>query len=119
MPKSLTRLEDVPRYGSVAESIRDGRRIVFIPGSDLACCELSIDKRGRKSTKASVLYQQGIEGSGRTTSANRKASFRPYYGFQEAEALLPSPCNQCYDKLPAQESHEQVGSRRTIDPVDS
>ena len=56
MPKSLSRLEDIPRYGSVAESVRDGRRIVFIPGNDPACRELSIDKRGRKSTKASVLY---------------------------------------------------------------
>ena len=56
MPKSLSRLEDIPRYGSIAESIRDGGRIIFIHGSDLACCELSIDKRGRKSIKASVLY---------------------------------------------------------------
>ena len=56
MPKSLSRLEDVPRYGSIAESVRDGGRIVFIPDSDPACCELSIDKRGRKSTKANVLY---------------------------------------------------------------
>ena len=29
VPKSLSRLEDVPRYGSVAESVRDGRRIVL------------------------------------------------------------------------------------------
>ena len=56
MPKSLLRLEDVPRYGSVAEFVHDRGRIVFIPGSDLTCRELSIDKRGRKSTKASVLY---------------------------------------------------------------
>ena len=56
MPKSLLRLEDVPRYGSIAESVRDERKIVFIPGSDSTCRELSIDNRGRKSTKASVLY---------------------------------------------------------------
>ena len=56
MPKSLSRLEDVPRYGSVAESVRDGRRIVLIPGSDPACRELNIDKKGRKSTTTSVLY---------------------------------------------------------------
>ena len=56
VPKSLSRLEDVPRYGSVAESVRDGRRIVFIPDSDPICRELNIDKKGRKSTKASVLY---------------------------------------------------------------
>ena len=52
-------------------------------------------------------------------STNRKVSFRPYHGFQEAKALLPNPCNQCYDRPPAQESHEQAGSRRMIDPVGS
>ena len=56
MPKSLSGLEDVPHYGTIIESVRDGRRIVFIPGSDPACRELSIDNRGRKSTKTSVLY---------------------------------------------------------------
>ena len=56
MLKGFPRLEDLSHYGSVAESTRDGRGIVFIPGSDLACRELRIDKRGRKSTKTSVLY---------------------------------------------------------------
>ena len=56
MPKSLPRLEDLPRYGFVAEFVRDGRGIVFILGSDLAYHELRIDKRGSKNTKASVLY---------------------------------------------------------------
>ena len=56
MPKSLSRLEDIPRYDSIAESIHDGGRIIFIHGNDPTCRELSIDKRGRKSTKASVLY---------------------------------------------------------------
>ena len=56
MPKSFLRLEDVPRYGSIVESVRDGGRIFFILGKDPACRELSIDKRGRKSKKASVLY---------------------------------------------------------------
>ena len=56
MPKSLSGLEDIPHYGTIVESVRDGRRIVFIPSSDFACRELSIDKRVRKSIKASVLY---------------------------------------------------------------
>ena len=56
MPKSLSGLENVSRCGTIAESVRDGRRIVFIPGSDSTCCKLSIDKRGRKSTEAGVLY---------------------------------------------------------------
>ena len=56
MLKSLSGLEDVPRYGTIAEFVRVGRRIVFIPDSDSAYRELSIDKRVRKSIKASVLY---------------------------------------------------------------
>ena len=56
MPKSLSRFKDVPRCGTIVESVHDVRRIVFIPGSDSTCCELSIDEKGRKSTEASVLY---------------------------------------------------------------
>ena len=52
-------------------------------------------------------------------SADRKVSFRPHHGFQKAKALLLSTCNQCYDRPPTQESHEQVGSRWTIDLVGS
>ena len=44
MLKSLPRLEDISRYGSVVESVRDGRGIVFIPGSDPACRELEEGK---------------------------------------------------------------------------
>ena len=56
MSKSLPRLEDLSRYGSVAEFVRDRRGIVFIPGSDPACHELRIDKRGRKIIQTSILY---------------------------------------------------------------
>ena len=28
----------------------------LLPGSDSTCCKLNIDKRGRKSTEADVLY---------------------------------------------------------------
>ena len=56
MPKSLSRLEDVPRYTFAAESVRDGRRIVFITGGDPACSELNIDKRGSKNAEASILH---------------------------------------------------------------
>ena len=52
-------------------------------------------------------------------SADRKTGFRPYHDFQKADALLPSSCNQRYDRSPVQESHEQVGGRRKIDPVGS
>ena len=56
VPKSFSGLEDVPRYDTVVEFVRDGKRIVFIPGNDSTCRELSIDKRERKSIEASVLY---------------------------------------------------------------
>ena len=56
MPKSLLGFKDVPSYDTIAESVRDGRRIVFVLGGDSTCCKLSIDKGGRKSTEASVLY---------------------------------------------------------------
>ena len=53
---SLSRLEDVPHYAFAAESVRDGRRVVFIPGGDPTCCELNIDKRGSKNAEASILH---------------------------------------------------------------
>ena len=81
MPKSLPRLEDVPCYGSVAKSVRDGRGVVFVLSNDPTCCEFGIDKEGRKSAKARVLYQQSTEGSGRTISVNRKVGFRANNGF--------------------------------------
>ena len=117
MLKSLPRLEDVSRYVSIAKFVCDGKGVVFVLSSDLTCHEFSIDKGGRKSVKARVLYKKNAEGSGRTISINKKTSFRANHGFQEANALLPSSCNQCHDGPSAQESHEQVGSRRTTDPI--
>ena len=48
--------QDLKTYASAAESVRDGKRIVFIPGGDPACNELSIDKRGSKNAEASILH---------------------------------------------------------------
>ena len=115
--KSLPRFEDIPHYGSFTESVHVGRGVVFVLSSDLTCHEFSIDKGGRKSVKACVLYKKSAEGSGRTISTNKKTSFHANHGFQEANALLPSSCNQCHDGPSAQESHEQVGSRRTTNPI--
>ena len=56
MPKSLPGLENVSHCGTIVKSVRDGRRIVFVPGGDSTCCKLSVGKRGRKSIEASVLY---------------------------------------------------------------
>ena len=74
MLKGLPRLEDVPRYSSIAKSICDGRRVVLVPSSDPSCYEFSINTRRRKSAKARVIYKQSIEGSERAISVNRKAS---------------------------------------------
>ena len=47
--------QDLKMY-LIAESVRDGRRIVSIPGNNSTCCKLGVDKRGRKNTEAGVLY---------------------------------------------------------------
>ena len=69
VPNSLPRLKNVSYCGTIVESIRDGRRIVSVPGSNPTCCKLGVDKRGRKNTEAGVLYQQGVERSGGTKSS--------------------------------------------------
>ena len=97
MLKSLSRLEDVPRYSSTAKSIYDRKGVVLVPSSDPSCCEFGINTGRRKSAKARVLYKQSIEGSGRAISIDRKASLRTNNSFQEATTLLPSSYNQCND----------------------
>ena len=110
MLKSLSRLEDVPRYGSVAESVRDGRRIVFIPGSDPACRELSIDKRGRKVQKP-VYYTsralRGVEGlyllieklAFALITASRK--LRHYFQAHVINVMTDHPLKKAMNKLEA------------------
>ena len=98
MPKSLPRLEDVPRYDSIAKFVRDGKGVIFVLSSDPTCREFSIGKGGRKSAKAHVLYKQNTERSRRMISTDRKASFCANTGFQEAKTLLPSSCNHCHDR---------------------
>ena len=63
MSKSLPRPEELSRYSSVVESVRDGRGIVFIPGSDPACRELRIDKRGRKVQKPVYYTSRVLRGA--------------------------------------------------------
>ena len=75
IPKSLPRLEDVPRYDSIAKSVRDGKGVIFVLSDDPTCREFSIRKGGRESVKAQVLYKQSTERSRRMISDDRKASF--------------------------------------------
>ena len=56
MLNSLPGLKNVSHCGTIVESIRDGRRIVFVPGSNSTCCKLGVDKRGRKNIEAGILY---------------------------------------------------------------
>ena len=81
MLKSLPRLEDVPRYDSIAKSVCDGRGVIFVLSDDPTCCEFSIGKGGRKSVKARVLYKQSTERSRRMISDDRKASFCAHNSF--------------------------------------
>ena len=81
MPKNLPRLEDVPRYSSIAKSICDGRGVVLVPSSDPSCCEFGINTGRRKSAKARILYKQSIEGSGRAISVDRKVSLHANNSF--------------------------------------
>ena len=81
MPKSLPRLEDVPRYDSIAKFARDGKGVIFVLSDDPTCREFSIGKGGRKSVKARVLYKQSTERSRRMISDDRKASFCTHNSF--------------------------------------
>ena len=81
MPKSLSRLEDVPRYDSIAKSVCDRRGVIFVLSDDPTCCEFSIGKGGRKSVKARVLYKQSTERSRKMISDDRKASFCAHNSF--------------------------------------
>ena len=86
--KSLSRLEDLPHYGSFTKSICAGRGVVFVLGSNSTCRKFRIGEGRREETKACVLYKQSAEGSGRTIPTNREVGFYIDNGFQEAEALL-------------------------------
>ena len=57
MSESFLRPKDVPHYGSFAKSVRAGRGVVFILGSDSTCFKLSIDLGRRKGSEACVLYK--------------------------------------------------------------
>ena len=110
MPKSLPRVEDLSRYGSVAESVRDGRGIVFIPGSDPACRKLHIDKRGRKSTKTIVLYSRALRGAEGRYPLIEKLAFalitasrklRHYFQAHVINVMTDHPLKKAMNKLEA------------------
>ena len=101
VPNSLPGLKNVSHCGTIVEFVRDGRRIVSVPGSNSTCGKLGIDKRGRKNITVGILYQQSVERSEGTISTDGKTSFRPHHGFQKVKTLLPSTCDQCYDGPPA------------------
>ena len=115
--KSLSRLENLPHYGFFTKSVRVGKGVVFVLGSKSTRRKFSIGEGGREDTKGCVLCKQSAEGSRRTISINREVGFCINNGFQETEALLPSSCYQCHNRLSAQESNEQVGSCKMTNPM--
>ena len=117
MPKSLSRLEDLPYYGSFTKSICPGRGVVFVLGSSSTRRKFDVGEGRREDTKACVLYKQSTAGSRRMISTNREVGFCIDNGFQEAEALLLSSCHQCPNRSSAQENNEQAGSCRMTDPI--
>ena len=48
---------------------------------------------------------------------DKKVSFCTNNSFQEVETLLPSSCHQCHDGPSPQEGNEQVGRRKTTNPM--
>ena len=65
MSKSLSRLEDLPHYGSFTKSIHAGRGVVFVLGSNSTRRKFSIGK-GRREEQKPVYYTsrvlRGVEG---------------------------------------------------------
>ena len=106
--KNLSRLKDLPHYGSFTKSIHAKRRVVFVLGSNSTRRKFNIGKGRREETKACVLYKQSVEGSGRTIPINREVGFCIDNDFQEVKALLPSSCHQCHDRSSAQESNDKL-----------
>ena len=108
MSESFRRFEGVSHHGSFAKSVRVGRRVVFVLGSNSTRRKFNIGKGRREETKACVLYKQSVEGSGRTIPINREVGFCIDNDFQEVKALLPSSCHQCHDRSSAQESNDKL-----------
>ena len=110
MPKSLSRLEDVPCYDSIAESVHYGGRIIFIPGSDPTCRELSIDKRGRKVQKPVYYTSRALRGAKVRYPLIEKLAFalitasrklRHYFQAHVINVMTDHPLKKAMNKLEA------------------
>ena len=73
--KNLSRLKDLPYYGSFTKSIHARGRVVFVLGSNSTRRKFNIGKGRREEIKACVLYKQSVEGSRRTIPINREVGF--------------------------------------------
>ena len=83
----------------------------------LTCSEFSINQKRRENIEACLLHKPNAEWSKGTVSYDGKAGLCICNSFQEAKALLPSSCHQCLNRSSIQEGNEQVGSRKTTDPI--
>ena len=79
--KSLSRLENLPHYNFFTKSVRVGRGVVFVLGSNSTRRKFNIGKGRREEIKACVLYKQSVEGSRRTIPINREVGFCIDNGF--------------------------------------
>ena len=110
MSKTLSRLKDLPHYGSFTKSIFAGRGVVFVLGSNSTCRKFSIGEGRMEETKACVLYKQSAEGSGRTIPTNREVGFalimaskklRHYFQAHVINVMIDHPLKKAMNKLEA------------------
>ena len=110
MPKSLSGLENVSHYGAIAESVRDGRGIVSIPGSNSTCCKLGVDKRGRKIQKPVYYTSKALRGAEGRYPLIEKLAFalitasrklRHYFQAHVINVMTDHPLKKAMNKLEA------------------
>ena len=63
MLKSLPRLEDVPRYGSVAKSVCDGRGVIFVLSGDPHAMSLALVRDEGRVQKLVYYTSKALRGA--------------------------------------------------------
>ena len=110
MSKNLSRLKDLPHYGSFTKSIYAGRGVIFVLGNNSTRHKFSIGEGRGEETKACVLYKQSVEGSGRSIPTNREVGFalittskklRHYFQAHVINVLTNHPLKKAMNKLEA------------------
>ena len=109
-PKSLPRLEDVPRYGTIAKSVHDGRGAVFVLSSEPTCREFSIDKEEGRVQKPVYYTSRALRGVEGRYPLIEKLSFalittlkklRDYFQAHVINIMTDHPLKKAMNKLEA------------------